>query len=344
MYHNLNSIQSKNIGCTARARNGRSFPARTLIQRSISAAFILLVFNCSLSFAEMIYTPDVPRIARQADFILRGRVLEGNKVRIEKEYKGRIQSKEISVPSLKKWNDLIQEQCSQEKFYHTKQLMKEAGEEAFAQLKDNGLVGSTAILFLTKGTDDNTYSLSGRTLAFRDHQFDHSAIKVTSGEKIFGFGQIKSPGPLCLILLPQDLKTIEEQIAYDRPFLVEFTWGTGYGKDEVYNYLHLSFTNLTSERRTVDLPEAVRLELVLDGETIELPREFWNFHGFGRSGHIVDAGELVNGHYELTNRKGNPPPSLKLEKGKEYKAKLTVVVEEDGVEDKYIAETICKIR
>ena len=94
----------------------------------------------------------------------------------------------------------------------------------------------------------------------------------------------------------------------------------------------------------MDLPEAAKLELAVDGKTIELPKELWVLSASGESDRTLEPGGFVNGHYELTNPKDNPPPSLRLGKGTEYTAKITIIIEKDGVEDKYEAEATRTIR
>ena len=344
MYRTPHSGQPDSSGRISRSGHDVGFRRKGLARLPVCAAFLLLVFNCGPSCAEEIWTPDVPYITRQADSILRGKVLDGNKVRIEKQYKGEIKAEEITVPDLKKWSDLVKEQCSKERSYERDRLVKAVGEEAFAKFKSGGLVGSTVILFLEKGADENTYSLSGRTLAHKDHTIPHAAVKAVSGEKVLGFGQVQNPGPLLLLPLRQDLKTLEGQIAYERPFLLEFGACSSTGGDQVNNYLYFRFSNLTTERRDANLPDAAKLELAVDGKTIELPREFWDLNRRGESDGALEPGGFVNGHYELRNPKDNPPPSLRLGKGTEYTAKITIIIEKDGVEDKYEAEATRTIR
>jgi hypothetical protein len=301
-----------------------------------------LLLVCNTSLAELLYIPEVELITRQADYIIKGVVLENQKVQIEKQYKGKIESEVISIPNLKEIDNNIKDQLKEDS--HINNTIREAfGDEKYQTLKKDGLVGSTIVVFLQNDKDD-VFSLKGKCLNSPETNYKQAAVKLVCGEKVFGFMQIENPGPYQLYKEQGDTVKLESRIAYDRPLLLNFGYASARGGNEVHNYLYLVIMNLSNERIPIDFPQDSSTMIFIDYKKVVLPKENWRVSKPQGFQDMLWPGGAISAHYELTNIKNGAPPSIKLQARKKYKVNLTITINKDGIEDKYEGKTTAEIR
>ena len=307
----------------------------------LSQTVAACLFLISLPAAAMIITPAVEEIARQAPFIVKGTLLPDLRLQIEHQYKGEIPEETISIPDLAPLNDVVNGQW-EDTTYRVRALRVRLEQPAYDQLKGNGLIGHTLVVFLEKADEGDTYNLKGSKRFPPEPNRKHAAVKMISGNAVLGFFQIRSDGPLRLVL---DRNTptpeaLEAAIRYDRPLRLTLGHSSPRQKGVVINRFYFTLINLSDELVPLDLPENMTLTIkghAFEEET-ELPDDLWDRRDFRD---ILEPGRMIYTHYVLSEL---DPEAFPLEKGKAYEGTLTIRTIRDGEEETYSATTEAKIR